>query len=144
MKFIDYDKAIGDAFDALAEADDTTRGDLLARVAGLFHQSTMVSPQPDSDRLTGLLLELLADVDWAATGHTDRRHATATRLEPVVGAVLDRMAAEPDVKQRAQLLKELWDLVDDDTAAETIAELPYAAGMVGWRAARYLPNRRSL
>lgn len=132
------------AWDRLAEASDTNRGARLM-IAAMELESLVElghSDCPASDALAAQVLHLLVDVDRAAGW--DHRRLTGTALEPSLGGVLDRMAAEPDIHRRAALLEELCALIPDDDAAEVIACLPYAPGMVGWRHEEYMPREVSL
>ena len=55
-----------------------------------------------------------------------------------LAALRAQLAAEPDLYQRALLLEDLAAAVPPEIA-ETVAMLPYAPGMVGWRVETYLP-----
>lgn len=128
-----------EAWDALAVADDATRVARLLDCALALEQSAARGDGlPNSARRAGLLIRLIADADLVANGLLRRRFVADSDLEPVVGPVLDRMAATRDISGRARLLEQLCALIEDEDTAETIACLPYAPGMVGWRVETYL------
>ncbi|XTZ13838.1 hypothetical protein ACQSSU_20290 [Micromonospora echinospora] len=80
----------------------------------------------DSIGASALLMQLLADVEYAATWRTERL-ARDSVLEPYAGRVLNEMASNPDPEMRAALLDDLYDAVVDhigEQAAEIIASLP--------------------
>ncbi|MEU7802714.1 hypothetical protein AB0B10_25980 [Micromonospora arborensis] len=80
----------------------------------------------DSHALSALLVQLIADAEYAATWRTPRR-VTITELEQHAGSVLDRMAATRSPAQRGQLLDELYEAVVDvvgGQAAEQVHCLP--------------------
>ncbi len=133
MKFLDFDRVIAERWVALAEADDSDRAERLMALGDTYHQSTSGSNDPESRRLAGRLLTLLADVEWAALGRLGFRHATGTALEPLYGHILDRMAAEPDVRVRAGMLRELHEVTTDALARKVLSDLPYAPHVVGWQ-----------
>lgn len=137
-----YVKAICRTRDELADADLAAVGAALLRHADALEAfADNESDRPDSDRLAALVVHLIADVHFAATGQLSRRLMADTELEPTLGPVLDRMAAEPGLRERAALVAELWDrLVEmDEVAAEEIAGLPYG-GLVGGRDEMFWPS----
>lgn len=142
------DREIGKAWDVLAEADDNTRPARLIDLADLFHEATCDGDNPDADAAVADVLDMLADVELLVSGSLSRRHCTDRPLEAAIGPVLDRMATVPNVAGRAQFLEEIADALaeafGDDTAAETIACMPYAPGMVGWRIEERYPTSRTL
>jgi hypothetical protein len=133
---MNLDREIGRALDALADCDDVTRVARIIDVAELFEQTDDHSAA--SDRIVAQIYRLIADADLAATGQLFRRFIRDSALEPVIGHVLDVMAAEPDLTRRAALVAEIPPLLDDDTAAESIACMPYG-GLVGGRDDMYWP-----
>lgn len=129
------------ARDLLAECDDANRVARLLDLADAYERySYDGSDFPEADLLVGQIIRLIADADLTATGQLSRRRMTGHPLEPVLGPILDRMAAEPDLTARAFLVREIREAVDDDEAAESIAHLPYGTGMVGGDVDLYLPN----
>lgn len=155
-------RAIGRTWDRLAASTDAhTRAKLLIDAADLHlqmaevHRGYGADPNPDEDgrdvadsiRCTARLLDALADVEFVAGGSLSRRHVVHTEFEAAAGPVLDRMAATPDVTERAELLKELHAAVVDvlgEHAAEVLSGLPYAPGMTGWHHQEPLPDTVSL
>ena len=136
-KVVGVGRRIGLAWDAFAEADDTTRVTRLLAVADLLeHAADLGGPEAVDDRAVADLLRQLADATQVATGHQPRQLITASGSRE---AILERIAAEPDVYRRALLLKDLTTAVPAQVA-ETVAMLPYAPGMVGWRVETYLPT----
>ena len=137
---MDLDREIGRAWDALADADDATRVARILDVAGLFEQSADAGANlPESDRMIGKLLHLIADADLVATGQLSRRWV-ACDIHPLVEDAINRMAGERDLNRRAELLEDLWRAIPDDQAAEAIGCMPYAPGMVGWRREERMPT----
>lgn len=130
------------AFDALAAADADTRFGALVEVAEALEESAdrIGGSAGSSDRTAATVVRLIADAGLAAEAGGSGRCLTSTRLEGELGAVLDRMAAERDITCRAAMLYDLCQAIPDADAAETIACLPYAPGMVGWRVEKYQPR----
>lgn len=137
----DFDRQIGRALDALADCDDSDRVTRILQVARLLEESANAGPDGDSARRTAVVFRLIADTDLVACGRLSRRSATGTQVEQVLGAVLDRMAAEPDLSRRARMLQDIARLLTevDDMAAESIACMPYG-GLVGGRDDMYWPS----
>lgn len=142
---MNIDRMIADARDRLAEADDTNRVGRLNDLATAYeaHADTgcVDCPELAFDSLTATLIRGIAGADLAATGQLSRLHH---RADDRYAPVLQRMATEPNITARARLLQDLCHLIGDESAAEAIACLPYAPGMVGWRTAEYLTGDRSV
>jgi hypothetical protein len=80
------------------------------------------------------LLRALADAESTTADWPPRIPARAD-IEQVAGAILDRIAATPDLTARRQLLEDLHNAVTPVVgthAAETLASLP-SPGYIGWR-----------
>lgn len=142
---MDLDREIGYALDALADAEDHNRVACLLDVAERFEEAgeTVGNPDPLADRVPALVYRMVADADLVATGQLSRRHAVDYPFNSVAGDVFDRMAAEPDLRQRAAMVAELARLVDvayrNDSATESVAMMPYG-GLVGGRDELYMPR----
>lgn len=155
-------QALGRVWDRLAETTDPhRRAPLFIDAADLQHDlaylygryATEATPYQDGHTIaaahvsTGQLFDALADVEFIVGGLLTRRHATATSFEAAAGAILDRMAATPDVTARALLLAELHAAVEPvigEWAAEDLQGLPYAPGMTGWEHDEPRPRTVSL
>jgi hypothetical protein len=138
---MDLEREICRARDLLAEADDSNRVNRLLDLADAYERYADTGCEfAESDRMTGLVVRLIADADLAATGQLSERHVTGTDLEPTLGAILDRIAGEPELICRATLVRDLWERIEDDEAAESIAHLPYGVRQVGGDFEMYLPN----
>ncbi|MGK5682448.1 hypothetical protein [Actinoplanes sp. URMC 104] len=145
MNLNDHYRALGYGWDQLAAADDGNRVALLFDQADRFADlAASRLADPHADEQIAVLLRVIADADLAATGRLSRRHYTDSVFEAEVGGFFDRFAAEPDLTARACMLEELCGLLRDASVAETIAYLPYAPGMVGWRHEEHLPSARTL
>lgn len=144
MSLNSHYRAIGRAWDALAEANDATRGARLLDVAeSLEDLADSGENRPHSDKLTAGVIRHIADADMAATGHLTRRIMTGTGINYLLGDVLDDMAALSSVEDRAALLETVCARISDAEAAEAIACMPYAPGMVGWRREERFPPSRT-
>lgn len=135
-------RAISRARDALAEADEFDLGGRLLDLAEAMEWYADSGEDPthaDADRTAALVVRLIADADFVATGKLTKRFMTDTRMQPVLGSILDRMAGTPNLVARAGLVRELWEAMDDEDAAESIACLPYGP-LVGGEPERYLPS----
>ncbi|GAA0494403.1 hypothetical protein Ade02nite_20310 [Paractinoplanes deccanensis] len=144
MSLNDHYRDLGRGWDLLAAADDHTRPKLLIDQAERFEDLAASPHGTTSDTDTAILLRLLADVEFVATGELSRRHATSSRFEPALGPVLDRLAVTADLTARAAMLAEIALQLDDDTVVETLARLPYDGNRCGWSGEEVMPSERSL
>lgn len=141
---MDLDRQIGRAIDALADSTDVNRVARLLDVAELFDQAAEApgNPDPLADSVPALVYRMVADVDLVATGSLTRRHTIGSGFDTAAGDVFDRMAAEPDLRRRDAMVAELVHWVDEvyrnDSATETIAQMPYG-GLVGGRDEMSMP-----
>jgi hypothetical protein len=136
----DLDREIGRAIDALAECGDHNRVALLLDVAELFEESARLGGDfSTTDQTVATVYRMVADADLVATGQLTRRHTTGTVLESTLGPVADRMSHTPVLRDRAMLVADLADLIDDETAAESVAHMPYG-GLVGGRDVMFMPS----
>ncbi|BAL87242.1 hypothetical protein AMIS_20220 [Actinoplanes missouriensis 431] len=125
---MDLDRQITDAREHLPHLEDAARASHLLHLADLYDESA-AEPGSECARLdtdVAEIVRLIADAEFVATGHLSRRHCTATRWEPLLGPVLDRMAATPDVYARQDLLTELATLVPDAEVRNILDRLPFA------------------
>lgn len=117
-------RQIGRALRQFPPAEAAARGQALYFLADLFDDAaeTVGNETGSTDAVTAQILRLLADAEWVATGQLSSRKLTDTRWEPLLGGLLDRMAATADVHARVLVVDEIADLVPDDTS-ETLASL---------------------
>lgn len=128
MGLNDHYRALGRAWDALAKSDDCNRVACIIDVAELLEDlADSGLNRPDSDRAAAVMLRQIAHADLLATGMLTRRDFD-TSIEPAARLVLDRIAGEPDLEARAELLPELAVAIQNPEVAETVACMPYGPG----------------
>lgn len=118
---------ISKAWEQFPPAETAARGKALYDLADLYDAAAVLlgNTRAAVDADTALLLRLLADAEWVATGQLTYRHSTASRWEPILGPTLDRIATTPNVRDRAQLVDELAFLVPGQTGVEVLAGMRF-------------------